>query len=242
MQIKSKRVILSGLAIVLLCSSMGIGVGVLVTSHRENTETDTSEVTETVTDKVTDTVTEPETTTSEIETTAETTLYGHYDEIYAEEIIIDWNAGDLDFTPLNVALDEELQEFIYYLAAGYNIDFTFVMALIKQESDYVIDVISDTNDYGLMQINVCNHEWLAELLGITDYLDPYQNIRAGMFILRKLFEQYDDVSLVLMVYNMGEDGASILWEQGVYETNYSTSILAIQQSFIAELNANEAEE
>ena len=49
-----------------------------------------------------------------------------------------------------------------------------------------------------------------------------------MFILRKLFEKYEDPELVLMAYNMGEDGAKTLWEQGIFETNYTKSVLSIQ--------------
>ena len=29
-----------------------------------------------------------------------------------------------------------------------------------------------------------------------------------------------------MAYNMGEYGASVLWEQGIYETSYSKKVLA----------------
>lgn len=40
---------------------------------------------------------------------------------------------------------------------------------------------------------------------------------------------------VLMAYNMGETGASRLWEQGIFEINYSKSVLQIQQELNAEL-------
>ena len=93
------------------------------------------------------------------------------------------------------------------------------------------DGISSTNDYGLMQINACNHEWLTEELGITDFIDPYENIKAGLFILRGLFEKYDSTSKVLMAYNMGENGASKLWEQGIFESNYSKDVLQRQETY-----------
>lgn len=53
------------------------------------------------------------------------------------------------------------------------------------------------------------------------FTDPYQNIRAGVFVLRKLFERYQDTNMVLMAYNMGEDGADRLWEKGIYSTDYT---------------------
>lgn len=138
------------------------------------------------------------------------------------------------FEPLDCVLPVELQEFTYYLCEAYYIDFEFVMALIYTESSFRTDVISGTNDYGLMQINKCNHKELSSALGITDFNEPYQNIRAGLFILRRLFEKYDEPSLVLMAYNMGEYGASTLWEKGVYETSYSIKVLNKAEEYKAQ--------
>lgn len=165
-----------------------------------------------------------------------TLVFGVYDDrIFTQEISLDWGAGDLDFTPLDVPMGEEEQEFVFYLSQGYNIDFTLVMALIQHESSFQVDVISSTNDYGLMQINKINHQFLTDTIGVTDFLDPYQNIRAGMFTLRKLFERYEDTAMVLMAYNMGEKGAKGLWEKGIYNTMYTDSILTIWQQFNEEL-------
>lgn len=161
-----------------------------------------------------------------------TLVYGAYDDrCFTEEISLDWGAGDLDFTPLDCKMPEEQQEFVFYLCSGYNLDFTLVMALIQHESNFTPDVISSTNDYGYMQINLVNHRWLTESLGVTDYLAPYQNIRGGCFILRKLFEKYQDAELVLMVYNLGETGASRLWQNGVFSTPYTEKILNVQNRF-----------
>ena len=76
-----------------------------------------------------------------------------------------------------------------------------------------------------MQIRDINSEELARTLGVTDLLNPYENIEAGVFILRTLFEKYDDAAAVCMAYNMGERGASVLWKHGVYETTYSRKVL-----------------
>ncbi|MDR2775954.1 MAG: AAA family ATPase, partial [Tannerella sp.] len=66
---------------------------------------------------------------------------------------------------------------------------------------------------------------MTEAIGVDDFLDPTQNIRAGLYILRGLFEKYDDPAKVLMAYNLGESGAKRLWEQGVFETSYTKNIL-----------------
>lgn len=145
--------------------------------------------------------------------------------------------SELSFEPLDCGLPVELQEYTFYLCEAYYIDFEFVMALMYVESSFRADVVSSTNDYGLLQINKCNHKQLQENLGVTDFLEPYQNIRAGLYILRGLFEKYDEPALVLMAYNMGEYGASVLWENGVYETTHSLKVLA--QAEIYENQSNE---
>ena len=173
------------------------------------------------------------------QSSTETLVYGAYDDrTFTQEISLDWGAGDLDFTPLDCKMPEEQQEFVYYLCSGYNLDFTLVMALIQHESSFDPNVISNTNDYGYMQINAINHDWLTETIGVTDYTDPYQNIRAGVFVLRKLFERYQDTDMVLMAYNMGENGASRLWEKGIFETDYTQSILTIQEQFNDQLEGD----
>lgn len=170
----------------------------------------------------------------------ETLVYGAYDgQTFTEEIPIDWCAGDVDFTPLDCGMPEEQQEFTYYLCTGYNIDFSLVMALIQNESSFNPETISKTNDYGYMQINRVNHLWLMETLGITDFTDPYQNIRAGVFVLRKLFERYEKTNMVLMAYNLGENSAARLWGKGIYSTDYTEKVLICQKQFNEQLKGDE---
>lgn len=133
-----------------------------------------------------------------------------------------------DFQAIDCDIAEDVQEFAFLLCKENSIDFRFVMAVMQHESGFDASAISKTNDYGLFQINICNHGWLSETLGITDFLDPYQNIEAGVYILRSLFEKYDgDPNRVLMSYHMGEGGASKLWNQGIYETSYSLAVMEI---------------
>lgn len=161
----------------------------------------------------------------------ETLIYGRTADgkIFDGDMSVSYESEDTLFVPLGVPLDSDVQEFIYYLSKGYNMDFTFVMAIIQQESGYQPDAVSNTDDYGLMQINKVNHGYITDEIGVTNYLDPYENVRAGMFILRKLFEKYETPEKVLMAYNLGESGAKALWDKGVFETNYSKSVQCIQR-------------
>jgi len=162
--------------------------------------------------------------------------YGTRDGRYITEnggITFNYELGS-EFEPLECALPVELQEFTYYLCEAYYIDFEFAMGLMYTESSFRTDVVSGTSDYGLMQINKCNHAELTKALGITDFTEPYQNIRAGLYILRRLFEKYDEPALVCMAYNMGEYGASTLWDKGVYETSYSIKVLTKADEYEAQ--------
>lgn len=174
--------------------------------------------------------------TTETTETPEILIYGQYEgRIFQEDISQSWTGKNLNFVPLDVPMDVQLQEYIFYLSEAYDIDFTFVMALIQHETNFEAGKISSTNDYGLMQINSINHTYLAEELEITDFLNPYENVKAGMFILRKLFEKYETPEKVLMAYNLGETGAAQLWEQGIFEVNYSKEILQKQAEYAAEI-------
>lgn len=158
-------------------------------------------------------------------TAKETLSYGD-ERQFKEEMSRDWEDGYvLGFKPLDLPIDEGLQEFIYCLSYGYNIDYAFVLALIDQESSFDANSISNTGDYGLFQINKVNHESLMKTLGLNDISDPYENTRGGLFMLRKLFEKYESPNKVLMAYNMGERGASVLWDKDVNNTPYSLSIM-----------------
>lgn len=84
----------------------------------------------------------------------ETLIYGRAADgkIFDGDMSVSYESEDTLFVPLGVPLDSDVQEFIYYLSKGYNMDFTFVMAIIQQESGYQPDAVSNTDDYGLMQM------------------------------------------------------------------------------------------
>lgn len=125
----------------------------------------------------------------------------------------------------NIPLSDELQRFVREQCEARGVPFEIALALIERESSYCTNVKSATNDYGLMQINICNHEWLAEELGLTDMMDPYQNITAGVYILGQAFEKYGDPNQALMAYNMGDAGMREVWEQGIRSTKYSRAVI-----------------
>ena len=138
---------------------------------------------------------------------------------------------------LNVPLSVDLQRHIHKLCEESGVDYALVMAIIRQESNFKPNAISKTNDFGLMQINKVNHARLTKQLGVTDYLDPYQNTEAGIYMLKELFEKYEGISMVLMAYNQGEASASRSWEKGFFHTEYTNLVMGFLDEYEHELSA-----
>lgn len=131
-------------------------------------------------------------------------------------------------TYYDIPLSKDLQLYTYNRCVEYGIPehYELILAMMWQESNYTPDIISATDDYGIMQINACNHEWLSDLLGTTNFLDVYQNIDAGTYIISKMLLKYGDEHKALMAYNMGENGAALNWDAGIYTSSYSREIIA----------------
>ena len=132
-----------------------------------------------------------------------------------------------------VPLSPEFQKYVHDVSVEYGVDFTLVLAVMAQESRFDSSAVSQTGDVGLMQINGINHPRLSAALGITDFSDPYQNVRAGVYMLRELTQRYYEPSRVLMAYHMGETAAASAWSQGIYETGYTRSVLRHQREIRA---------
>ena len=121
-------------------------------------------------------------------------------------------------------LDVEYQDYLWEMCEKYDVTeyYELFIAQMYHESGFKTNIVSSTNDYGLMQINKCNHGWLSKKLGKSDFLDPYTSIEAGVYILSDFLKKYDDVQTALVCYNMGESAV----QRGTYSTKYSRGVLA----------------
>lgn len=131
-------------------------------------------------------------------------------------------------------LDDATQQMIYQICVEYDVDYPLVMSVIFNESSFRPNANSGSS-VGLMQINKVNHKWLSKELGLTDFFDPKQNVTAGVYMLRKLFDKYEDPAKVLMAYNMGEGGASKKWKQGIYTSGYAKAVLSKADKYAKEI-------
>jgi soluble lytic murein transglycosylase-like protein len=132
----------------------------------------------------------------------------------------------------DLKLSSELQEYLYKKCVENDLEYELVLAVIYTESRFKANLVSKTNDYGLMQINKCNHKSLKKKLGITDFLNPRQSIDAGVYMLSDLYSRYDDVHQVLTAYNWGEYGMLRGWKKGTRTSKYSRKVLRHKEQLI----------
>lgn len=95
------------------------------------------------------------------------------------------------------------------------------MAIIEHESSGQADV-ENCGCKGLMQIYEKYHRDRMERLGVEDLYDPYGNILVGCDYLAELFNEYEDMSVVLMKYNGTSDALIRIYEE---RTEYAESIM-----------------
>lgn len=101
-------------------------------------------------------------------------------------------------------------DYINKYAQEYDIDPYFVMSIIKAESNFKTEAVSNKNATGLMQITEETAIWIADKLEIDDFeyendiSDPELNIRMGSYYIAYLIDMYDGCEdCALAAYNAG---------------------------------------
>jgi soluble lytic murein transglycosylase-like protein len=134
------------------------------------------------------------------------------------------------FPKYNVPLSEDLQRYIWQQAEVKNVSYALVLAVIQVESQYQSDALSDTADYGLMQLNkYTTLRWLAKETNIQDFdaMNPYHNVTAGIWYLAYLRDywakHYPDeqtFTMTLLSYHLGTEGAREYVKRYGYDSEY----------------------
>lgn len=129
----------------------------------------------------------------------------------------------------NIDIPFIYQVHTYALCQEYEVEYELALAVMNVESQGNPKATNHnkngTVDKGYMQINSINYEWLREELGITNFYNPWQNIKAGVFMLSDLMKRHSDKHSILMSYNMGERRTRQLHKQGIYSSKYSRKVV-----------------
>lgn len=115
----------------------------------------------------------------------------------------------------DVPLDNELQDFIFAECETDDIDPAIILAMIERESRYTADAAGDSGrSLGLMQIQPRWHADRMARLGVTDLLDPYQNVLVGIDLMKELMGHDKGIEWALMAYNGGPGYANRVSGEG----------------------------
>ena len=109
------------------------------------------------------------------------------------------NSNSISSSSIYEGIDEKVATAIDKACKKYNMDPSFIMAVIKQESNFNSNAVSSAGATGIMQIMPFNFAGL----GITDPYDVEQNIDGGTKMLSNLLDVYQDKKMALAAYNAG---------------------------------------
>lgn len=118
----------------------------------------------------------------------------------------------------DVPFDLETQTEIIAICAEYGFSYELILGIISVESNFIPDILGDGGkSFGLMQIQPRWWSNTMEREGVTDLLDPLQNIRCGCAILRELTDKFDTEYRALQAYNTGRPDSKNGYAEKVYK-------------------------
>lgn len=125
----------------------------------------------------------------------------------------------------NVPLSTEIQDHIFAVCKEYGIEPEIVIAMIQKESYFNADIMGDNGAaYGILQVHPRWHYDRMERLGVTDLMDPCQNITVAVDYLAECIRMGGgSLDWGLMAYNGGPSYAREMWAKG--EVSYYAQIV-----------------
>ena len=129
-------------------------------------------------------------------------------------------------TILKYFYKDDYREYVEEYSEKYNVDKNLILAIIKAESNFDENAVSNAGAKGLMQIMDSTSKDIAEKISINinldqDILNPKINIELGTKYISMLLDKYQNINLALAAYNAGSGNVDKWIEEGTLNSDGS---------------------
>ena len=119
----------------------------------------------------------------------------------------------------HIPLEDAVRDHVVSLCEEKGIAPEIVFAMIWRESRYDAYAIGDNGRaFGLLQVHPRWHYERMERLGVTDLLDPIQNVTVAVDFLDEMNQKYNNLTHAIVAFNKGHYAGVI--------TEYALDVLA----------------
>lgn len=120
---------------------------------------------------------------------------------------------------------KDYSEYVTKYSQQYGVDKHLVYALIKAESNFKADAVSNRNAKGLMQLMYSTAKEVAKKCEIEvteeNILEPEINIQIGVKYLSMLIDKYECIEIAVAAYNAGSGNVDKWIKNGVIKSDGS---------------------
>ena len=119
----------------------------------------------------------------------------------------------------------DYSEYVEKFSKEYDVDKYLIYAIIKAESNFDKEAVSNKGAKGLMQLMDSTAEEVASQININidedDILDPKININLGTKYISILKQKYNNINLALTAYNAGSGNVDNWINEGTLKSDGS---------------------
>lgn len=138
-------------------------------------------------------------------------------------ILIIINFGNIKNYFLKKIYKIDYKEYVEKYSAEYEVDKYLVYAIIKAESNFKENAVSNKGAKGLMQLMPATAEEMAKKIEIqiddNSILNPEININLGTKYISYLESKYENIGLALAAYNAGSGNVDSWIGKGILDSN-----------------------